>query len=101
MKIRYALLTMAMIVTLAQTTGANAQFHSTYVCANGQRFAMAFFDGYISLQLGEKLIHVPQRISLHGGRYKTRGISLSTDGPNVKLTQGRQTTHCKIESRIG
>ena len=54
-----------------------------------------------ALQLGEKLIHVPQRISLHGGRYKTRGISLSTDGPNVKLTQGRQTTHCKIESRIG
>ena len=101
MKMRHALLIIAMAVTLTPTASANAQFYSTYVCANGQRFAMAFFDGYVSLQFGEKLIHVPQRVTLHGARYRTRDITLSVDGPNVKLTRKRQTTSCRVESRIG
>jgi len=101
MKMPCALVIVAMAALLTPATDARAQFYSTYVCANGERFAMAFFDGYVSLQFGEKLIHVPQRMTLHGARYRTRDINLSVDGPNVKLMRGRKTTSCKIESRIG
>jgi membrane-bound inhibitor of C-type lysozyme len=98
---RYALPMIVIAGSLAMAPPANVQFYSTYACTDGTRFAMALFDDYASLNLDGKLIHVPQQAALKGQRYTTGSIRLSIDGASVKLTRKRQTTSCRVESRIG
>jgi membrane-bound inhibitor of C-type lysozyme len=78
---------------------AGARTFFTYHCRDGSEFIAAFFEGdsRAHMQLDEKEMTLPKRVSLSGSRYSKGGITLRVTKTGTTLKRGKQLTECKTQ----
>jgi membrane-bound inhibitor of C-type lysozyme len=77
---------------------AAADSIALYQCADGSRFALAFYeaDSHAHIQLNGKALSLPKRLSLSGARYSAGGVTLRIDKDLTTLKHPREpVTTCK------
>ena len=90
----------AILALAAGASPAAAQTFTTYVCADGTQFIVAFFqyDKRAHLQIDGKAVALSKRIALSGARYSGGGIVLKVGKAGTTIKHGkRPVSACSVQ----